>query len=100
METNQTKTTEFFLEYLSPDGKSWIGPSANQFTSIAEAVERSENGWGFKEKDKARIRIKETITTTCTSEQVILVASMARNKKSKSRICKIKEWKKPEGYEP
>lgn len=100
METQQTITTEYFLEYLSSDGQSWQGPSANPFPSIATAIERSQNGWGFTDHGKARIRLKETVTTTCTSEKVILVADMMRPKNAKSRVCKVQGWVKPEGYEP
>lgn len=99
MTTVQTTTNEFFLEYLTPSG--WTQSSLGPCKSIQEAWERGKKiGYGFgTHASLARIRRQDTVVTTSVSEEIILIGDMGRDKRSKSRVTKVRRWRKPEGVE-
>lgn len=101
MNTTHVEKSEFFLEYLDSEGK-WASSSLGVCSSISKACERGEKiGWGFTDTGLARIVRRDTVVTTSTADEIILIGDMNRNhsKRDKSRVCKVKTWRIPEGVE-
>lgn len=101
MNTTHVEKSDFLLEYLDRDGK-WIPSSLGPCVSISDACKLGEKiGWGFQDSGLARIVRRDTVVTTSTAEEIILIGDMSRKhgKGEQSSACKVKTWRIPEGVE-
>ena len=97
METKTTEKVEYLLQYRGKKGE-WIASALGPCKSIAEAMERGQKiGFDFSDSGLARIRLRHTVVTTSVSEEIIAVGDMGRNKRS--RVCRVKKWRIPEGMD-